>query len=436
MRTAGLLAGLCALSLVSDARADSFELLSYTPPPGWSTQQDGTGKMFQHKDASGAGMLVLFAGRPGGGPPAEAFAEEWRTRVQPVMPTAAPEPVSQQVGDMVVAMSRSQVPVEGQTATIVFITMVGRGRVQSVLGVARGDAITAQVAAFFDGVKIAPGPAASAPDANAALELDVEAPPGYLSRREAGGLVIVPARADPNLPCNYGVTPSRPSLGSQEADAQAAFADIFAGWRKSRSEDQSYLKKGFAPTGWPFYGYRADIQRGGPQLEHAIGMVMVVPAGPKRVSILWGVGDLARCTFEDKTFALLFHSLRPRGWTADGGKALTRDLVGSWIYSSLGGPSVTSLYQFDAKGGFAYAANATTSRIEVSDTAALETTAKLGQHGRYKLRGNELELQRDGKPAERYRVRIVDEFSLGKWRRALYLLDASHNEVQYYRQGP
>jgi len=220
MRTAGLLAGLCALSLVSDARADSFELLTYTPPPGWSTQQDGTGKMFQHKDASGAGMLVLFAGRPGGGPPAEAFAEEWRTRVQPVMPTAAPEPVSQQVGDMVVAMSRSQVPVEGQTATIVFITMVGRGRVQSVLGVARGDAITAQVAAFFDGVKIAPGPAASAPDANAALELDVEAPPGYLSRREAGGLVIVPARADPNLPCNYGVTPSRPSLGSQEADAR------------------------------------------------------------------------------------------------------------------------------------------------------------------------------------------------------------------------
>jgi len=71
---------------------------------------------------------------------------------------------------------------------------------------------------------------------------------------------------------------------------------------------------------------------------------------------------------EDRTFALIFHSLRPRGWTSDGGKAFAQQLPGSWILSTGRG---TAIYQLDAGGRYVYALDATTSVYQISDAAAL-----------------------------------------------------------------
>ncbi len=80
-------------------------------------------------------------------------------------------------------------------------------------------------------------------------------------------------------------------------------------------------------------------------------MTMAFPAGPGRVNIVWGVGNPARRTLDDLAFARLFHSLRPRGWNSDEGKALSRDLQGLWRNSQSVG---VARHKFMANGRYEF----------------------------------------------------------------------------------
>jgi hypothetical protein len=158
-------------------------------------------------------------------------------------------------------------------------------------------------------------------------------------------------------------------------------------------------------------------------------MTMAFPAGQGRVNIVWGVGSVARCALDDLSFARLFHSLRPRGWNSDSGKALLRELQGTWRDSNRSG---LAQYKFMANGRYEYGYGVITS------IGLQETRFSSVSDGRYELRGSELTItpdRRDRGPSK-YHVRIYDEFVLGKWTRALSLLDESAKpalEVQYMR---
>jgi hypothetical protein len=158
-------------------------------------------------------------------------------------------------------------------------------------------------------------------------------------------------------------------------------------------------------------------------------MTMAFPAGQGRVNIMWGVGNPARCTLDDLTFARLFHSLRPRGWTSDGGKTLARELQGTWRNSQRLG---IAQYRFMAGGRYEFGIGS------ITTTGLLERTSSSVSDGRYELRGAELIItpdRRDRGPTK-YRVRVYDEFVRERWTRAMSLLDEGANpalEVQYMR---
>src|SRR5262249_9767792 len=147
--------------------------------------------------------------------------------------------------------------------------------------------------------------------------------------------------------------------------------------------------------------------------------VMILPAGPQRVTVVWGGGDIL-CTADDASFVRLFHSLRPRGWTSDGGKALAQNLVGSWTMHS---GSAVGVYVFRADGTYDDGKQVTHSTA-IGDDSAIETTrSRTAAGGQYVLRGNELSLTGAGKGGKQtYRIRIVDEFDV-IWIRSLYLLN-------------
>ena len=158
-------------------------------------------------------------------------------------------------------------------------------------------------------------------------------------------------------------------------------------------------------------------------------MTMAFPAGPGRVNIVWGVGNPARCTLDDLAFARLFHSLRPRGWSSDDGKALSRDLQGTWRNSQRVG---IAQYKFMANGRYEFGIGT------VTRMGLLERTSSSVSDGHYELRGAELTINPDRRDrgVSKYRVRIYDEFVLGRWTRAMSLLDESAKpalEVQYMR---
>jgi hypothetical protein len=428
-----LMFGVLALVIIlaSEAYADTFEFLTYTPPRGWvkQTLQDG----IAYRRPSGIGLITFYPSYPATGSASDEFAKMWRAQVEPALPGPAPQPQLQHEGGYTVAVGKRQIDAQGAVTTVSLAALMGRGRTIGVLTTTAGDEILREVAAFFDSLTITPGPpAGTTPGSGSAsageIEVDFEVPPGYVSRRDGPMVVLTPTTIDEKTPCAYGLIPARPSSGMLDTDARAALIEVMPGWQLKN--DSYNAMRGIAGAGWPYFWFRTDVQRlVGGSYEYATVMTMAFPASPGRVNIVWGIGNPARCTLDDLVFARLFHSLRPRGWSPDGGKALSRDLQGTWRNSQRVG---IAQYKFMANGRYEFGIGTVTS------IGLLERTSSSVSDGRYELRNAELTVTADRRDrgVSKYRVRIYDEFVLGRWTRTMSLLDDNANpasEVQYMR---
>jgi hypothetical protein len=152
-------------------------------------------------------------------------------------------------------------------------------------------------------------------------------------------------------------------------------------------------------------------------------MTMAFPAGQGRVSILWGFGATGVCLLDDQAFSRLFHSLRPRGWTPDGGKAFTAELLGTWRNTEAAG---MAQYRFLPGGRYEYGQGTSTT------FSTRETRTGSIADGRYEIREGQL-VMTGGRGAERFRARIYDEFSGGKWLRTLSLTNENSNPRLHLR---
>ena len=256
-----------------------------------------------------------------------------------------------------------------------------------------------------------------------------DAPPGYVAQRSGEIVALVPTPPSDERPCIYGVARDRPATGDLEADAESALEQsVVPGLR--RLDDGHYAMRGTSADGWPYVWYRAAFegQLGGqPQAVNA--MAMVLPAGTGRVHVVWGMGSIARCLLDDVAFEQLFHSLRPAGWTSDGGKALLGGALGTWRFTASAGLQQITL---DANGRYARDVG---SRARVG---VAERTSATATGGAFTLRDGVLALTPDHRPGsgETYRMRIYEEFSPGGWRRAMALLDTGADPpivIPYYR---
>jgi hypothetical protein len=381
-------------------------------------------------------LITLYASYPSTGSVSDEFVKMWRARVEPAVPGPAPEPQGQRDGDYTLALGKREIDAQGVITTIVYVAIVGHGRAIGVLITGAGDEVLREITAFSASLTISQGaPAATAPAAGGSgaassggIEVDFDAPTGYVARQDGRMVVLTPATVDEKTPCAYGISPARSSSGNLEADARSAVLEALPGW--SLKSDSYNAMRGVAGAGWPYFWFRADVQRlVGGSYEYATAMTMAFPAGQGRVNIIWGVGNPARCTSDDLSFARLFHSLRPRGWNSDGGKALSRELQGTWRNSQRIG---IAQYKFMADGRYEYGIGTITS------TGLLERTSSSVSDGRYELRGGELIITPDRRDrgVSKYRVRIYDEFVLGRWTRAMSLLDEDAKpalEAQYMR---
>lgn len=429
----GLLAGV--ILFAGEAYAGTFEFLTYTPPSGWVNQALPDG--IAYRRPSGIGLIAFYPSYPATGSASDEFVRMWHARVEPTVPAAVPQTQVHRDGDYALVVGGGQVNAQGTITTISLVAIVGRGRAIGVLSMSAGDEVLREVTAFFDSITITPGPAPPTtppttprPGAAAGGEIEVEfdVPPGYASTREGSRIVLTPTAGRDQTPCAYGVSPARPSQGTLEADAQAAILEVLPGWQLK--SDHYNAMRGTAGAGWPYFWFRTDVQRlveG--SYQYATVMTMAFPASSGRVNIIWGAGITGRCQSDDLTFARLFHSLRPRGWTSDGGKALAQELQGTWRNSQSVG---MAQYKFMADGRYEFGIGT------VTRMGLFERTSSSVADGRYSLRGAELTVtpERRERGITKYRVRIYDEFVLGRWTRALSLLDESANpalEVQYMR---
>lgn len=423
---AALVAGLGLLP--GGAHAERFEFVAFTPPPGWTAQQLSEGRAYVR--SGGIGAVTFYASRSDASPARQAFAAMWRERVDAIVPGPTPEPQLHRDGDFTLAVGARQVRAQDATIAVALVAVSGRGRSLGIVGVAGAGEPQREMTAFLDSLTLAPAassaPAAPAADASGEIEVAFDPPPGYVARRDGGNVVLAPA-APERTPCSYGIAAPRRSSGALEADAQAALVEaVLPGWQ--RHGEWSNAARGNAAAGWPYFRAQSDFSRNvAGKRDNVTAMALVFPAERGRVHVVWGIGNPARCSLDDASFARLFHSLRPRGWTADGGQALLRDLQGIWRNSERYG---MSQWLFGADGRYQRGlATATRLGLDERSSAAVE-------RGRYELREGALVLMPDmrGREGARYRVRVYEEFLYvkGRWTRAMSLLnEGAGNEVRY-----
>lgn len=407
--------------------ADTFEFLTFTPPVGWAKQVTNEG--FVYKRATGVGAIKIYPSYPAAGAATDEFAKLWQTRLGSVVPRA-PVPKIERQGDYAVAIGGQKVTADDAVVSFSLVVFIGKGRAIGLVMVTAGDDVLGEVATFLNTVSIAAVEGANTASAATlgTVEVDFDVPAGYTSQRDGQNVVLKPNSIDRTTPCIYGISPARSSRGSLEADARAALLESLPGWQIK--SDHYNAMRGTAGAGWPYYWFRTDVQQmSGSAMQYLTAMAMAFPSSTGRVNILWGFGSTGPCTLDDHSFLRLFFSLRPRGWTNDGGKTLGGELVGMWRDTQNAG---MAQYRFLPNGQYEYGLGTSTT------FGNLETRTGSVTDGKYVLRDAELTITPDarGRGATKYRVRVYDEFLGGVWRRAMSLLNESGTpalDVHYMR---
>ena len=401
--------------------ADSFEFLTYKPPSGWTSQAAADATTYRRQ--SGIGAVAFYPSYPTTGTAGDEFAKIWRARMEKQLQGSVPQFQVTRMGDFSLAIGGLKVDAQEGMTTVSLITFVGRGRALGVMGIASGDEAAREMVAFLDTLTPLPvGAVGVTPDSGSAaaggVEVDFDVPAGYVSERNGASIVLKPRTLDVKTPCVYGISPSRPTRGGLDMDASVAILEALPGWQLKNDHEYNAWK-GISGAGWPYFWFRRDVgQLQGGSYQYLAAMTMAFPAGPGRVNILWGYGPPQACTLNDISFVRLFQSLRPRGWTPDGGKALAQELQGTWRDTQNGG---MSQYTFLPNGQYEYGLGTS------ATTGNLERRTGSVSDGHYELRGSELILT--GRRGGKYRIRIYDDLRLGKWTRTLSLLNESGTPV-------
>lgn len=405
--------------------ADTFEFLTYTPPPGWRKESANDETIYKRPNS--IGLIYFYNSYPTTSPASDEFAKIWRAKVEPTVPGSAPQPLTQREGDYMVALGGKEVNAQGTMTTIGVAAIVGKGRAIGVLTMAAGDEVLREVTAFLGSIDVSPVPLGAASAGAGTSEVEFQVPPGYVSQRDGSMIVIKPKTLDQKNPCIYGIGPARPSKGSLEADARAAMLEALPGWQFKN--DHYNAMRGTSGDGWPYYWFRTDVQQmSGGQMQYLAAMTMAFPNGPGQVSIVWGFGGTSTCTLDDLPFIRLFFSLRPSGSASDGGKTFARELQGTWRNTEYAG---MAQYRFFPNGRYEYGqGTSTTFGVRETRTGSISD-------GNFALKESELTITPDSRRGpRRFRARIYDELSGGIWLRRLSLLDEGSSpplEIRYMR---
>jgi hypothetical protein len=421
--------------LSGTAFADSFEFLAFAPPgKPWVKESQGDGRIiYTRKAAQGIGIIVLIPSVTPIGTPVEEFETFWRANVTRLDNVGAPIPQSKPARDLTMVWGAAQVEIAGAKTDIQVVMFVGRGSVLGTVTMTSTADAVRDVAAFNASVKILdenrpkadqPAPAAPTPTAptRAAepvpkageLAVTFTAPPGYTVKNENGGVWMIPEKLTRATGCAYGIAPPRASTGSLEKDADAALKQLPAGWEAVGESEKHH---GVGPSGWPYWFKSVNTRMTGKPAVSSM-MVLALPAPNQQTTILWGFGTTMDCIPDDTSFAQVFHSLEPKGWTSDGGKALRTGLQAGWRFTTSSSTYGMMQYAFYPNGRYQFAMG-TSSVIGYYEY----TYAGVGD-GAWKLEGDVLTITRDkDKRVQKYRVRYYTTYIAASWREAIALYD-------------
>jgi hypothetical protein len=442
---------LVLLALAAPASADSFEFLAYTPPgTPWVKQVQPTGAIAYMNVGTNnrGGMIMLVPSVTPIGSPTEEFQTYWRVNVDTIMKAQMPTPQVKPARDMTMVWGSAPIDVGGQRGDIQVVMFVGRNSVLGTITVTVGSDAVRDVAAFNASVKILdesrpnakspavapaqperpalapqpPAPTAVQPaPSNNGLGFDYEVPPGYAKKSDAGMTWLVPRAPKREGACMYGLLAPTASTGDLEKDVDAAMKQVPAGFHPVKHI--STKQRGIGATGWPYW-YKfggLDAIAPGPNARAMQMMALAFPAPNNQVNIVVGIGT-SDCITHESAFERIFHSIKPKGWVSDGGKAYKAALHAGWRYIIHSPQTVMIEYAFYPSGRY-NTGHGMIAEFQGEVWKYELNYAGVGE-GSWKNDGTRITLMPDSpkKKKENISVRMAVEWIAGHWRETIIVL--------------
>jgi len=450
MKKIMLIAKSLLLIASSHAQTESFDIASFTAPPGWQ-RIDSNGKLgfFDAKTTNGMTsfcQIVLFPSRASSGNAMMDFNDEWKLRIVPSTGyTQKPKTKTGKSPDgWDTITGYTNVTQQGATYTCMLTTISGEGKLMSVLVNIAGQDYVPVVENFFKSLQLNTTANTNPPLNNGSGALSnyiYTPPPGWTSTQYPDGIVL--STASTSEKCNITLWPMRGSTGNIQNDANNLFAEVFKQFEPRNSETQASDIKGISAQGWEHYIIKKPIGLRGGDFQTMFGFVFVANLG-KEVAAISGISKdplVSSCfgLLQSDLWPGFFYSLQFKNWARQKENPLLKKIPGVWITATA---TASDRFAFASNGRFAGAA-AAQKYIRVSGSELLRVTDAYFGDGSYSINGNSIILRHDSEKnhPETGMLRIEQESKDGgrTWTEKLYLLrksivDGSIYEAAYDKQ--
>lgn len=463
-----ILAALATLAVAPAAasQASSFDIATFTPPPGWQrTEQNGIVQL-QSVNGRDYCQIFLFPSRAGAAEAAQNFAAEWaRLIAQPFGSPAVPRTESRQSADGWTAVTGGvNVVQRGIPVAAMLFTVTGHDRVMSVVIDQAGQEYAAAIRGFFsslafhapESARAAAPPPAAAPGSATPGSVGVSVAGNYSyaipqgwggTAYPDGGIVYGSQMYNNGERCQISVFPLRPASGNLVQDARGIYAQIFQ-IDPFQNNDYPYpaatFVRGIGADGWNYFIIQKSIRGRVGDYGTLVGTRLMAVGLGDQVATITSTGkdpEVSMCFGEivHDDWPAFFYTIHFKNWTVvPQEREVPRRLAGSWTTVT---STVADRYTFAANGRYASAAAAMTT-TQVSPTELLQTTNAYFGDGSYTISGSTITLTPDnghGNPRRgSFRVEQVSKDAGATWiDRLCLLLEGIGGEVCYNRdQGP
>ncbi len=455
---------------LASARADSFDIANFTPPPGF-TRTPGNGVLLLEGRKQALlrrefCQIFLIASRPPSKPsPVDEFAPEFLSLASKFGPLKTlPAPQTQRTPDGwtvltshvdLVAQGTQGVGIPpGTPVRAMLASYFGSGKVMSVFVVVSANSYVAELGAFFNSLRLksggsamsaapalAPGPAVSNPQVPAAAPGSLanyafEIPQGWRQTESRNRIVLMSPTYQGGEQCQLTIDPMHAASKPLADEAVNFYRQAF---RVEPLAQYAYawpkLYRGISPQGWEYFMIRKSI--GGSDgdmgtivfLAQAGDQVATIVATSKNPLVSNCFGELVRDQWPAFYYSLQFKNVHP---SPQFQAAIQKRLAGEWIMATGG---VGLQYSFNADGRYDNAAAARHVTRVMPGAVEVTTNTYFG-NGSYKFDGNQIVMTGDdGRRFVQY-FRMHQESTDGgrTWTDGFCLLDpGATGEVCYRR---
>ncbi len=427
---------LLTLSAVNTtAQKSSFDLISYSPPPGWTNmiQNDALVLKSPEKNDGFFCLITVYKTTASLGNINSDFSKAWNEiAVDRLKIEEKPSMENPESDNGWISLSGTAPVVLSGTSSVSMLTVLSdNSRTMSILVITNDQKYKDDIEAFYNNLELAdPGIKSTTSSeqplgysgAGAMSDYIFTLPPEWKKEENANEIVL----RGPDNTSVISILPFIQSSGDLDKDMNTVFWQVFSGWSQDEWNNTEHIStKGISPDGWSYFKDEMAIAKtDGDKKYTAYGFVFLAQLGNKDAMIVGSYqnkSDLLNET-DHVDWQLLFHSLGFKGFKSTISPQLPKDILGSWVTGSYSG-IVT--YTFAPNGHFSSGSAFSTS-TQVSDYSVMEKTTSFVGDGTYAVKGNILSenFSKTGKTVNST-ARVFYQKQYGDWQKRLGLLSTS-----------